>query len=279
MAQLMTKGGVPLAPGASVPDINALLGGVVDRKKWYWYDTLKLAPGGTVSGTPYTFFSVAQGQQDPNNASAIKTFLETNIMPPGGQFSSPYDMVLTNLGFFFDPLTTLYDIDQIMKFGYFQFTILEKVFFKGHLWRHPPGAGMTGVSTQTTESAYGLGVADPASIYYFGQWSKYIPPLTSFQLTLQFFETVGVATSGTNGGTLPALNTFYGQSGSALPTLRTTGQGGNGVWLIAFMNGLSDGPVQKNFDANGVDGDPNAVNRLGCVGFILQVSSSNAPCV
>ena len=140
----------------SPADINALLGGIVDRKKWYWYDTLKLAPGTTVSNTPYTFFSVAQGQQDPNNASAIKTLLETNIMPPGGQFSSPYDVVLTNLGFKFSEDNRLYDIIQMAKYSYFQFTILEKVFFKGHLWRHPPGAGMSGATSNTSEAVWNL---------------------------------------------------------------------------------------------------------------------------
>jgi len=198
----------------------------------------------TVSNTPYTFFSVAQGQQDPNNASAIKTLLETNIMPPGGQFSSPYDVVLTNLGFKFSEDNRLYDIIQMTKYSYFQFSILEKVFFKGHLWRHPPGAGMSGATSNTSEAVWNNGVPDPGSIYYFGQWSKYIPPLTGFALTLQFFETVGVAMTGSNTGTLGAKATAAGQSAAALPTLLTTSQGGEGIWLIAFMNGLSDGPVQ-----------------------------------
>jgi hypothetical protein len=225
-------------------DINALLGGIVDRKKWYWYDTLKLAPGATVTNTPYSFFATPTGQADPYNASAIKTFLETNIVGQGGQFSSPYDMVLTNLGFIFGFDNRLYDITQIAKYGYFQFSILEKVFFKGHIWRHPPGAGLSGMTTQGSEAVWNNGIPDPGAIYYFGQWSKYIPPLTTFALTLQFFETVGVAMSGTNGGTLGAAAVAAGQSGSALPTLLSAAQGGNGVWLIAFMNGLSDGPVQ-----------------------------------
>lgn len=233
-------------PGATVSpaDINALLGGIVDRKKWYWYDTLKFVAGAQTVTTPYQFFATAQGQSDPNNANAIKTFLETNIVGQGGQFSSPYDMVLTNLGFLFSYDCRLYDITQIVKYGYFEFKILEKTFFKGHVWRHPPGAGASGYSTQTSESVWNNGVPDPGAIYYFGQWSKYIPPLTTFSMTLQFLETVGVAVSGTNGGTLGALATAAGQSGSNLPTLLTNSQGGNGIWLIGFMNGLSDGPVQ-----------------------------------
>lgn len=242
-AQIAKSG---LVAGASVnpPDINALLGGIVDRKKWYWYDTLKFVSGATVVQTPYEFFQNPVGKADPYNASATKTFLETNITGQGGQFSSPYDMVLTNLGFLFASDCTLYDITQIVKYGYFEFRILEKKFFKGHLWRHPPGGGISGATSQNAESAWNNGIPDPGAIYYFGQWSKYIPPLTEFGMNITFFETVGVAVSGTNGGTLGASPTFYGQSGSALPTLRTNGQGGNGIWLIGFMNGLSDGPVQ-----------------------------------
>lgn len=240
---LTAKAGVSVSP-ASNADINALLGGIVDRKKWYWYDTLKLPPGTTVSNTPYSFFATAQGQADPYNASAIKTFLETNLVGQGGQFSSPYDMVLTNLGFKFATDNILYDMIQITKYGYFEFKILEKTFFKGHLWRHPAGAGIQGFSTQTAESAWTNGNPDPGAIYYFGQWSKYIPPLTTFSLTLQFFETVGVAMTGSTTGTLGAKATAVGQSAAALPTLLTTNQGGNGIWIIAMMNGLSDGPVQ-----------------------------------
>jgi hypothetical protein len=247
MAVLAAKNGTALAPGASVnmgsADINALLGGIVDRKKWYWYDTLKFVPGQTVVSTPYNFFQVGVGQQDPYNASAVKTLLETNITPPGGQFSSPYDIVLTNLGFKFAEDNTLYDIVQVTKYGYIEFKILEKTFFKGHTWRHPPGAGMTGATSQTSESVWNNGVPDPGSIYYFGQWSKYIPPLTGFSLTVQFFETVGMATTGSNTGTLGAKATAAGQSAAALPTFLPAATG-NGIWLIAFMNGLSDGPVQ-----------------------------------
>jgi hypothetical protein len=241
-----TSAALSAMAGKSVnpPDINALLGGVVDRKKWYWYDTLKMVAGYQTLTTPYSFFAVPQNQQDPFNASAPKTPLETNLTGQGGQFSSPYDLVLTNLGFYFTPDSRIYDINQIVKYGYFEFKILEKTFFKGHLWRHPPGAGFTGFSTQLAESVWNNGVADPASIYYFGQWSKYIPPLTTFTLTLQFFETVGVANSGTNAGTLPANAVIAGQSGSALPTLLSAAQGGNGLWTIGIMNGLSDGPVQ-----------------------------------
>jgi hypothetical protein len=247
---VLTKNGAPVAAGASIPmgsngaDINALLGGIVDRKKWYWYDTLKFAPGATVAAQEYNFFAVAQGQPDPYNNNQVKSYLDTNITPPGGQFSSPYDCVLTNLGFKYSSDMVLYDIIQIEKYAFFKFNILEKIFFKGHVWRHPPGAGITGQTSKTNEAVWNNGTADPGAIYYFGQWSKYIPPLTTFGLTLQWFQTVGLATQGSNTATLGASATAAGQSAATLPTFLTSAQGGNGVWLQAIMNGLSDGPVQ-----------------------------------
>ena len=245
----LTQGGQPIAPGASVnvgaANINALLGGIVDRKKWYWYDTLRLTAGTTFVSTPYEFFQVPVGRSDAYLANnPTKTLLETNITGNGGQFSSPYDMVLTNLGFLPSPDMIKYDITQVWKYGYFEFRILEKKFFKGHIWRHPPGAGMSGYSTQSSVGVWNNGVPDPGAIYYFGQWSKYIPPLTEFGMNITFFETVGVAYGGSTTATLGSDAQFYGQSASALPTLATANQGGNGLWLIGFMNGLSDGPVQ-----------------------------------
>jgi hypothetical protein len=152
--------------------------------------------------------------------------------------------VLTNLGFKYASDMALYDIIQIEKYGFFKFSILEKIFFKGHVWRHPPGAGISGATSNTSQAVWNNGVPDPGAIYYFGQWSKYIPPLTTFGLTLQWFQTVGQATQGNTGATLGATAQAFAQSAAALPTFATVAQGGNGVWLQAIMNGLSDGPVQ-----------------------------------
>lgn len=241
MAQLPIKAGgsVPLAPSTRVPDINSVYGNVVDRKKWYWYDTLKLTPATTVSTTPYQMFTQPIGQSDLYvGGTPVKTKLETN-MTTSSQFSSPYDMILNNLGFLFAIDNRLYDIKQFVKFAYIEFKILDKIFFEGHMWRHPPGAGITGFSTRATESFYNNGTPDPGAIYHFGNWAKYIPPLTRFNLTITFPETVGTALQ-----TLGADDTAAGQSSTSLPTLLSTSQGGNGIWLIVFMNGLSDGPVQ-----------------------------------
>ena len=228
--------------GPQIPDINAIVGQMVDRGKWYYYDTLKIPPGATV-GPQYRFFTNGNGQPDPNNGNLPKTDLETNLPGLGSAFPPPYDLILNNLGFYFTTDTTLYDINQIMKYSWFEFKILEKTFFKGHLWRHPPGAGVNGHSTGIAapgEHAWTNGIAAPAAVWSFGDWAKYIAPLMTFSLTINFPETV----SGFLNGVLGASATANTQAVGTLPTLNTAAQQGNGVTLIAIMQGLTDRAVQ-----------------------------------
>lgn len=232
--------------GQSIPvnsrgqlDINALIGQMVDRRKTYVYDTLKLAPGAVVASTPYRFFQTPIGQGDPYNGNLTKTELETN-MRSAGMFNPPYDMIINNIGFLFLFDNRLFDITQIVKLGWFEFKILEKTMWMGHLWRHPPGAGLSGFSTQLSESVWQNGTPSPGDIWWFGDYKKYIPPMVNFSLTLNFPEILNTYYN----SSLPANITAAGISGTALPTLLTSAQGGNGITLIAFLNGLSDGPVQ-----------------------------------
>ena len=229
---------IPVTSTGSV-DINALVGQIVDRRKYYFYDTLKIAPGATVSSTPYMLFKNPIGQGDPYNGNITKTELDTN-MTDSGKFNPPYDLILNNLGFYFLIGNNLYDIAQIVNYAWFEFKILEKRMFMGHLWRHPPGAGITGMTTGTKEFNWLNGQANPQAIYWFGDFKKYIPPLVNFSLTINFPETMNSYFNSLLGATQIAA----GQSGAALPTLLTTSQGGNGIQLIAILNGLSDSPVQ-----------------------------------
>ena len=242
MGQAKTGAGrpIPVDDQTGQLDINALIGQMVDRRKWYYYDTLKLAPGATVSNQ-YSFFNVALRQPDPNANNQPKTELETN-MKSAGMFNPPYDLLMYNLGFYFLIGNNFYDILQVVNYAWFEFKILEKTFFMGHLWRHPPGAGVQGFSTVSGQQSWQNGMAEPGSIYHFGNYGKYIPPLVNFSLSLNFPETFTQFLGGA--GNLGALQTAAGQSAGALPTLLTAAQNGQGIQLVAFMNGLSDGPVQ-----------------------------------
>jgi hypothetical protein len=234
---------IPVVPGTGNVDINALIAQMVDRRKKYFYDTIKWGPGVTVSTTPYGFFSTALNQQDqyaPAGTPA-KTKLETNMTPPAGQFNPPYDLVLNNLGFMFYQDVRLYDQLQIIKLGWFEFKILEKTMWDGNLLRHPAGVGLTGYTTQSSESVWQNGTPMPSAIWWFENYRKYIPPLVNFSLTLNFPETLNTYYGS---GNLPANVTAVGTAGTSLPTFLSAAQGGNGVQLQAWMNGLSDGPVQ-----------------------------------
>lgn len=238
--QMRTSAGnpIPMArPG--VPDINAIVGQMLDRGLGYYYDTLKIAPGATVAAN-YDFFQTTEGQGDPYNGNVAKTLLETNLPGQGGALPPPYDMIINNIGFYFTSDCQLYDINQFVKYCRFEFKILGKVFFDGHLWRHPPGAGLTGVSTKTSQSVWTNGVTAPGAIYSFGNWAKYLASQMTFSVKIYFPETLNAFTN----STLGADATASGQSGTALPTLLTTSQGGNGITLIAFLNGLTDKAVQ-----------------------------------
>ena len=48
---------IPINPSTGQVDINALLANMVDRRKIYYYDTLKLAPGATVASVSHISFS------------------------------------------------------------------------------------------------------------------------------------------------------------------------------------------------------------------------------
>lgn len=231
---------IPVNPQTGQVDINALLANMVDRRKITFYDTLKLAPGATVVSTPYQFFKFALGASDPYNGSQTKTLLETNLEGQGSQFNPPYDLIMFNLGFFFWYQDRLFDVFQVMQYSWFEFKILEKRMWWGQINRHPSGMGITGYSTQNNESVWTNGTVRPEDVWYFGDYKKYIPPLVNFSLSLNFPETYNAYYN----SSLPAIITASGVSGTALPTFLTANQGGNGVQLVAIMNGLSDSPVQ-----------------------------------
>ena len=217
-------------------DINALIGQMVDRRKTYYYDMVKFAPGAQFASTPYVFFQNPIGVQDPYNGNIVKTQLETN-MTKSGQFNPPYDLIMFNLGFYF--WGNLFDIQTFIRMTWFEFKILEKTQFMGSMLRHPPGMGINGYSTRSNEAAWNNGLPAPNYVWELGDYKKYIPPLVGFTLTLNAPESYNTFYN----SSLPADITAQGVAGTNLPTTLTAGQGGNGLIVMAIMNGLSDGPV------------------------------------
>src|SRR5437870_4924662 len=229
---------LPFLPDGSL-NINALVGQLVDQRKDYIYDTKTLAPGFTFASTPLRFFQVPISQQDPDNGNIVKTEQETN-MRSAGQFSAPYDFIMNNLGFYVCIGADLFDISTLFNMTWFEFKILQKQQFMGHLQRHPAGMGISGHSTKSGQQNWVNGGVNPKDIWWFGDWRKYIPPLTSFGLNLYGGESYQNAYNAATSASLPAdirarlFDTGQVAATSSSPTLLSQPAGGNGIKLIAL---------------------------------------------
>lgn len=210
--------GVPV-DGMGRPDINAIIGEMVDRGVWTYYYTLKLAAGATVANS-YALFNAALGSADPyplTTPAPVLTKVETNI-PTAPFFTAPTDLILDSIGFEFVNDGRLADIVAFIKNCYFEMKIDSKIFFEGQLDMYPNGTGVAGFTTQTSESSWTIGVPNLHSRNRFGNYAKYIAPLQRYSLVVYFPTT--------------------------LITLLTSGAGGAGLWLKTYFNGLTDRAVQ-----------------------------------
>jgi hypothetical protein len=243
---------LPMTPSGQL-DINALVGQLVYQQKTYAWDTLKLPPGTTVRQTGYNIFATPIGQNDPYNGNTPKTQLETS-MTDVGKFVAPTDFILNNLGVYFLPGCNLFDIQQIINHAYFEFKVLNKVLWSGHMQRHPSGMGLSGLSNFSGDHLILNGVAEPQKIWHFGDWKIYIPPQVQFTWKVTFPQTYDLFYNITTGQGAAATNmpadiqakliTPGVCTAAALPTLQTQAQGGNGVQMLFILNGISNGPVQ-----------------------------------
>lgn len=196
-------------------DINSIMSGWVDRGPWQYWDTIRGTAGAALL-TSYSPFSIPIGQQDPITSSA-KTKLDTN-MQRGNQFPPPRCLVVMQLGFYFASNMFKTDIDAILNNCYVEVRIDDKIYMEGHLWQFPAGVGLAGVTTQTSQAVFTNGLPTLTATRRYGEYSKYIAPLQQFSMTITFPGTP--------------------------PTLTATADGGTGMRLIPFFDGLTDRSVQ-----------------------------------
>jgi hypothetical protein len=196
---------------------NSIMSGWVDRGPWQYWDTITALPGTALEQT-YSPFSVPIGSQNPLPGSpATKTKLQTNMVR-GNQFPPPRCLLLIQIGFYFSSRMFKVDIDNFIDGCWMEFRIDDKIFHEGQPWQFPGGAGLAGVSTQSGESVYTLGLPAPCYTRRYDSWSKYIAPLQQFSMTITF--PTPPTMSGTEGGTAP------------------------GLYLVVFLDGLTDRSVQ-----------------------------------
>jgi len=229
---------VPTGPNGQV-NLNALMNAMVSRDIWSYWDTLKIAPSSQYAPS-YSLFNVIANQIDPYaiTANQVKTHVETNMPSPASNgFSSPRDLIMDQLGFYFLPsgcglansaagtFANIADMIAFCQYSYFEFKIIDKIFIEGFLELNPPGVGFTGVSTAQTQSVFTLGMVNPHAVNQLGaNFAKYLAPTLQWSLTIFFPATSGPA-------------------GAALSSLAQTA-GGNGLWLKVFIKGLTDRAVQ-----------------------------------
>jgi hypothetical protein len=240
----VTGSGVPLTQQAGLlnangsVNINALVSQMVSRDIWWYYYTLKLAAGATLAAS-YSLFNAASGSPDPYPLSGtpVLTHVETNMPSTASNgFSSPRDLIVDQIGFYFLPggcgasgsavgtQANVNDMEAFCQYSYFEWKIIDKVFAEGKLEFQPAGIGFNGYSTVANTNVVTLGMANPHSVNRMNSFSKYLAPLMPWSVTIYF-------PSGS------------GPAGSAAALL-TQAQGGNGLWLLAFLRGLTDRAVQ-----------------------------------
>lgn len=202
------------APAAGVYDINSLIGGMVDRGAWKYYDTINIAQN-SVLPAEIDFFAVQQNAIDPYN-NTRKTKLQTN-MKLAGQFPPPRCLVLMQLGILFSNML-LSDIQLVLQNYYMEFKIDDKIFFEGRLEFYPCGYGPFGTSQNSGESVWGVGFPAPQATVRYLQYSKYIAPQQLFSWSLY--------------------------TPNNPPQLAATAVGGKNLSMVAFQDGVTDRSVQ-----------------------------------
>jgi hypothetical protein len=228
---------VPINANGSV-NINALINGMVSRDIWAYYYTLKLAAG-TTFAAQYNLFNAASGSPDPYPLAAnpVLTHVETNMPSTcNNGFSGLRDLILDQIGFYFlssgcgasasgvGTFALPADMLAFCQYSYFEFKIIDKIFSEGFLELQPPGVGFTGMSTQQATGIWTLGLVSPHAVNRLGSYAKYLAPLMPWSLNI-FFPS----------GSGPA---------GASAVMLTQAAGGNGLWLKAFLKGLTDRAVQ-----------------------------------
>jgi hypothetical protein len=216
--------------------MNALLQGVTDRVTGNYYYELQLDPGIALQ-SQYNLFNAALSQQDPyplltiTGPAPMLSKVETNIPAPALQgLPIPYDIVIGSIGLYIAPNTIKQDVDTLIQYGYFEFAILGKVQWDGKFDAYPSGIGLTGFTTQTTESGWTIGVPSPNDTKRFGRYGKYLAPQVMWSFTLFFPPTSGPVAAGA-------------RAAATLAPANATPTPGVGAVLRAYLFGLVDRPV------------------------------------
>lgn len=127
---------------------NPIMPNSADIVNWILYDRFTFAQAATIPNR-FQFFTQPIGTNS-------KTKVDTNLELVQ-QLAAPLWMNVIGVGFYISSNTIKADIDLFLNSSYMEFWVGQKVYLEGPLQCFPTSAGLSGVTTQTEESAYSLG--------------------------------------------------------------------------------------------------------------------------
>lgn len=198
------------------PNPNAVLGGVVDRRPWRYWDTFTWPTTSPTTALPseIALFTVPMQQTDLYVTTLRKTKLQTN-MTKSGEFAAPECLLMQQISIYLcqGSGNTKVNIDQFFENCWMEFKINNKIFWEGLPWMFPAGLGYMGTPAiaNTADQNWTNGFPAPQAAWRAGTFSKYIAPLQPFSLRF-FFP-----------GTAPTMATNFK--------------------LVVFLDGLADTSV------------------------------------
>ena len=169
------------------PNPNAVVGGLVDRRPWRYWDTFKwgLASPAVALPSSVALFTVPINQLDLYTG-VRKTKLDTN-MNASGMFNAPECLLMQQISIYICGGNTLAAINQFFENCWLEMKINQKIFWEGLPWMFPSGLGYMG-QTAAADTAEFItnGLPAPQAAWKAGSFSKYIAPLQPFSVTFYF---------------------------------------------------------------------------------------------
>lgn len=236
---------------------NPIAANQADIVYWVLYDRFYQAAGtGTQLPSKFVFFAVPQLQNVTTAGTTYtKAKQDTNLVVPF-QLEAPQWMNVIGEGIYFSSNMVKADIDGILNTSYMEDWVTAKIYAEGPLQIFPSGAGLSGVTDQTSQASWsngwpvstnifdlrlpagihlGMGTDDsgnPVAITTDGLMGITILQSQTFHVDIKSDTTSG--TSYTNAGTTP----YTLLASNATPTA------GTGCNMMCYKYGILSRGVQ-----------------------------------
>ena len=231
---------------------NPIAANQADIVYWVLYDRFFLASS-QVMPAKFVFFSVPQGQTiTTGGVTYTKSKQDTN-MTQVSTLEAPQWMNTIGGGLYFGSNMIKADIDGILNTSYLEYWVTAKVYAEGPLQIFPAGAGISGVSTQTSQATYTNGWPVNSNMFDFR-----LPAGIHLGMgTDDSGQPVSITTDGLMGISILQSQTFHvdcktdSPSGTAfyttpytLLTSSATPTAGTGANLMFYLYGILSRGVQ-----------------------------------